>query len=345
MVVIVSSKNGLGNLTSLETSHGTLHFPQYFPGIKVDNGDLTKNIFPKYKSWFETIMINISDLLSSRFSRNILKDKIHNFLRYDGIIFCDSGGFSKHSSKYSQQDLLYAQLQIGVDIATTLDLPIRVTKTWHDRERIFKSIENALEASEYLKESNILLYASVHGRSSSELISVIQYLEKKGNFDGYAIGSLIPIMSNIRYIVNLIIKIKKTIPNKLIHVYGLTGYGLFLLLFYLGVNSVDSHGYLLYGVRRYYFIPGKATTRLNRLPIDSHLPCDCPVCNNVFPTDIDNRESLAFHNYWVLRNEVMMARNMMKQELYREYIKDRLKYFPIYLKEIDYIDRKISNFL
>ena len=338
-------QNGLATLSEIHTTHGTLHLPQYFPGMKIDNSDLTKNLLPKYKFWFNTLMINISDLLSSRFSKIILNNKIHQLLEYDGIIFSDGGGYSKCSVDYTQKDIIEAQIMIDVDIASTLDYPILLRKTWHRRSRISKSVENALEAKKLAKNSKFLLYASVHGRSCTEIISVVRYLEKRGGFDGYAVGSLIPIFSNFRFVINLLIRLRQIIPNKPLHVYGLTGFGLFLLLFYMGVDSVDSHGYLLAGARRYYFILGKNTTRFHHLIKNKQLPCTCPICKNSTPKEIDDRTSLTFHNYWVLKNEVSIAREMIQKECYRDYLEERLEFFPIYLKELDYIDRKMANIL
>jgi len=336
-------QNGLAKIQNLETPSGEIIFPQYFPGIKVDNNDLTKNLFPKYKSYFTNIMINISDLLSSRYAKKFLDNNIHDTLKFNGVIFSDSGGFTKKSQNFSQKVIIENQINLGVDIATTLDQPIRVSKTWHNRERILVSINNAIEASNLSKNFDIILFGSVHGRSSDEIISVIKYLEKKGSFHGYAIGSLIPITGNIRYVVNLILKVRRAIPHKPIHVYGLTGYGLFHLLFYLGISSVDSHGYLLHGVRRYYFIPGKNTTRLNQLKQDELLPCVCPICKDRYPREINHRVLIAMHNYLVLKHEVNLSHKMIQQEEYRSFIKDRLLHFPFYQKEIKYIDRKLLD--
>jgi len=290
-------------------------------------------------------MINASDLLSSRFSENLLKNKIHKLLEFDGIIFSDGGGFSKHSKAYNQKDVFEAQITLGVDIASTLDYPILLRKTWPRRDKITRSVENAIIAKNCAKNEDILLFASIHGRSFSEIISVVRYLEKHGGFDGYAIGSLVPMMSNLRYVINLILRLRRAIPEKPLHVYGLTGFGLFLLLFYLGVDSVDSHGYLLAGVRRYYFVFGRNTIRFNQLLNSEQLPCGCPICKNSKPEDINNRVMLSIHNYWVLRNEVSLAREMIHKESLRDHLVERLKPFPLYMKELDYIDRKMANFL
>jgi 7-cyano-7-deazaguanine tRNA-ribosyltransferase len=340
-----SANNGFALISNLKTEHGLLNFPAYFPAVRFRNFDPFHSFIQRYKEQFPTLMINACDLNSPRTPKGLLERGIHKFLRFDGIVFCDGGGFSKYSQPYNQRQILRIQDQLGSDIASSLDYPVHLRKTWHRRDRIVRSAKNAVQMRKTVEKSSFLVYASVHGRSSTEIINVVNYLEKHGGFDGYAIGSLVPLQTMIRHIIRILLKLRTAVPNKPIHVYGLTGLVLLLILYYLGIDSVDSHGYLLSGARRNYYILGENTVRFSDILESGQLPCKCPICKGSTPEKINSREQLAFHNYWVVRKEMAFARKMIERNRYKEYLENRLVSFPLYTRELGYMTRKMRNFL
>ena len=340
-----SRDNGLALISNLKTEHGLLNLPAYFPAVRFRNYDPFHSFIQRYKEQFPTLMINACDLKSARTPEGLRERGIHKFLEFDGIVFCDGGGFSKYSQPYTQRQIFRVQDQLGADIASTLDYPVYLRKTWHCRDRIARSAKNAVQMRKIVERSSFLIYASVHGRSSTEIINLVSYLEKHGGFDGYAIGSLVPLKGRIRHIIRILLKLRTTVPNKPIHVYGLAGLALFLILYYLGIDSVDSHGYLLSGARRYYYVLGKNTVRFSEILESRQLPCKCPICKGSTPEKINSREQLAFHNYWVVREELAFARKMIERNRYKEYLENRLVSFPLYKRELGYMTRKMENFL
>lgn len=340
-----SASNGLAHISNLKTEHGLLDLPAYFPAVRFRNYDPFHGFIQRYKEQFPTLMINACDLKSSRTPQGLLEKGIHSFLEFDGIVFCDGGGFSKYSQLYNQRQIFRVQDQMGADIASTLDYPVYLRKTWHRRDRIARSAKNAVQMRKTAEKSDFLIYASVHGRSSTEIINVVSYLEKHGGFDGYAIGSLVPLQGMIHHITRILLKLRTAVRNKPIHVYGLAGLALFLILYYLGIDSVDSHGYMLSGARRHYYVPGGNTIHFSEILESGQLPCKCPVCKGSRPEEINSREQLAFHNHWVVRQELAFAREMIERNMYREYLENRLVSFPLYRRELGYMTRKMENFL
>ena len=340
-----SADNGLALISNLKTEHGLLSLPAYFPAVRFRNYDPFHSFIQRFKEHFPTLMINACDLKSPRTPQGLLERGIHKFLEFDGIVFCDGGGFSKYSQSYNQRQIFRVQDQLGADIASTLDYPVYLCKTWHRRDRIAKSAKNAVQMRKTAEKSSFLIYASVHGRSSTEIINLVSYLEKHGGFDGFAIGSLVPLQGRIRHIIRILLKLRTALCNKPIHVYGLAGLALFLMLYYIGIDSVDSHGYLLSGARRHYYVPGGNTIRFSEILKSGWLPCKCPICKGSTPEKINSREQLAFHNYWVVREELAFARKMIERNMYKEYLEERLVSFPLYRRELGYMTRKMENFL
>lgn len=340
-----SASNGLARVSTLKTGHGSLNLPAYFPAMRFRNYDPFLSYIRNHKEYFPTLMINGCDLKSTRIPKGLLERGIHKFLEFGGVVFCDGGGFSKFSQSYTQSDVKCLQHQVGADIASTLDYPVFLRKTWHRRDRITKSAHNAVQMTNTVDNSSFLIFASVHGRSSTEIINMVRYLDKHGGFDGYAVGSLVPIRARIRHIAKILLKLRISVPDKPIHVYGLTGLAFLLLLYYIGIDSVDSHGYLLSGARRYYYVPGRNTVRFSHILEGEHLPCRCTVCRGSTPEKISSREQLAFHNYCVVREELVFARKMIERNRYKEYLEDRLSSFPLYKRELGYLARKMEHFL
>jgi len=340
-----SVHNGLALISKLKTNHGLLSFPAYFPAVRFRNYDPFHTYIRLHKEQFPTLMINASDLTSSRTPEGLLERGIHNFLEFDGIVFCDGGGFSKYSKSYNQNQIFRIQNQVSADIASTLDYPVYLRKTWHRRDLIARSAKNAVLMRKIAEKSNLLVYASIHGRSSTEIMNVVRYLEKHSVFDGYAIGSLVPLQSKIRYITKIILKLRTNVRDKPIHAYGLAGFALSLLLFFLGVDSVDSHGYLLSGARRNYYVPRGNAVHFSEILERRELPCRCPICKDSAPEEINSREQLALHNHWVIQEELAFAQKMIERNRYKDYLEARLVSFPLFKKELGYMTRKMENFL
>jgi len=286
------------------------------------------------------ILVNAS-LLNTCFTRDL-----RGLLNYNGIIFSDGGGYSKESRYRRQDSLIALQLKLDVDIVTTLDYPIHLSRTWAKRKRIRHSIDNALSAAKSLRNrGGLLLYASVHGPSSTEVINATRYLARHSIFDGYALGSLISVKSDYKKIIDLVIAARRAVKKRPLHVYGIVGSATYLLLFYLGVDSVDSQGSLLSGGTRHYYVPGRTDVQFQKLKETGRLPCSCQICRDRTVNDLEVREKIALHNLLTVQREVSEVRKHIEERTYGEYLKTRFDQNPILKKAFEYAERKVQRIL
>jgi tRNA-guanine family transglycosylase len=228
----------------------------------------------------------------------------------DVVLFADSGGFDFKSGEIdtTPEDTIETQSKIGADIFGTLDLPLsKDNRTSENRRRVQKSAEYALDAS-YLHDGDELLFASVQGRDPETIRNSVQYLEKHGEFDGYAIGGLAPIRSNYKKVIRLVLAARRA-TDKHLHVYGLGGIVYQPLLVYLGVDSFDSTAFIRSAGNRNYLIPGFGGEELRNIDGMEYLPCPCPVCCSTTLEEIrESRELLVKHNSWALAIELRKFR-------------------------------------
>lgn len=224
----------------------------------------------------------------------------------DTIVFADSGGFDFTSSRVdtTPAKTLETQKQLDADIYGTVDVPLsRENRAAENQERIDQSIQFALEASDR-HDGDALLFASVHGYDPKTIRNGIRHFEKHGDFDGYALGSMVPIRTDYRKVTKLIIS-ARTATDKHLHVYGLGGLVYQPLLLYLGVDSFDSSAFIRAAGNRNYQIPGFGGEELRNIEDLDRLPCPCPVCG---PRELDDirqdRTALTQHNLWALATEL-----------------------------------------
>lgn len=228
----------------------------------------------------------------------------------DTIVFADSGGFDFTGVEIdtTPEKTLETQRQLNADIYGTVDVPLsRENRATENQERIDRSIQFALEASDR-HDGDARLLASVHGYDPETVRNGIRHLEKRGNFDGYALGSLVPIRTDYEKVTKLVLSARKT-TDKHLHVYGLGGLVYQPLLLYLGVDSFDSSAFIRAAGNRNYLIPGFGGEELHNIEDMEMLPCPCPVCGQRELDDIrQDRTALTQHNLWALATELRRFR-------------------------------------
>ncbi len=234
----------------------------------------------------------------------------------DTIVFADSGGFDFTSGEVdtTPKETLETQRQLDADIYGTVDVPLsRNNRAAENQERIERSIQFALEASDH-HDGDSLLLASVHGYDPESIRNSIQYLEKYGDFDGYALGSLVPIRTDYGKVTSLVLAARKA-TEKHLHVYGLGGLVYQPLLLYLGVDSFDSSAFIRAAGNRNYLIPGFGGEELQNIEEMKRLPCPCPICGQRTLNDIrQDRTALTQHNLWALATELRRFRYVAESE-------------------------------
>lgn len=214
-----------GKLTHLNTLHGSIAFPTFFPdgtlGVVrgVDSTDLEN-------AEVEGIVINAYHLLVAGMDKKVkLFSGIHEFMRWERPIITDSGGFQVMSLVHDHPDLgkisdqgitfkyngekvlltpeksIEIQLQLGTDMAIVLDDCTRSDMSLKDQK---KSVERTIAWAKRCKEeferlasqpckawpckANPLLFAVVQGGNNKNLRKYCASELIKIGFDGYCFG-------------------------------------------------------------------------------------------------------------------------------------------------------------
>jgi 7-cyano-7-deazaguanine tRNA-ribosyltransferase len=297
--------------------------PYSFPVFKIP---------PEFRFWIrflhavspKGVMVN-SSILGRWPKRNVLLEKgIHGFLRFKGAIFADSGGFSVKSLGWTQEDLFDFQRRIKPNLVTTLDHPVDLTKVWAHRERMVCSTRNAEMVRGKSRADRFVLLASVHGATTDELQNAILRLERLGIFDGYAVGSALTLSSDYFRLMRLVLAARIAAGTKHLHVYGTAGQSLHLLMFFLGVDTVDSQGFLLSaGNGKFFMADGEIYRRKSREKVS----CYCRFCRGRSPATMP-RERIAYHNFEQIQNDLTIAHSAIRKGWYREFLKSRFRALP-----------------
>jgi 7-cyano-7-deazaguanine tRNA-ribosyltransferase len=300
---------------TLETNHGTVDTPVLFPVRNI--GKRSSDNTPSYVGTIpdlSTAMVNARSIRQRDTQWDRLRDgatfRDEMDVPENTVVFADSGGFDFHSDEVDTTPArtLETQREIGADLFGTVDLPLsRNNRDAENQRRIEESIDHAIQASD-LHNGDELLIASVHGYDPETVRNGIRYLERNGEFDGYALGSLVPIRTDYTKTTKLIIAARQA-TDKHLHVYGLGGIVYLPLLLYLGVDSFDSTSFLQSAGKRNYLLPGFGGTALRHVETLDRLPCPCPVCaNETLDTIRTDRDLLTKHNLWAITTELRRFR-------------------------------------
>ncbi len=232
------------------------------------------------------------------------------------IVFADSGGFDfkTESVDTTPEKTLQTQEVIDADIYGTVDVPLsRENRSAQNDCYVRENVDRAIEASE-VHDGEALLFASLHGYDPEKIRNGIQYLETHGDFDGYALGSLVPIRTDYKKVISLILSARRS-TDKHLHVYGLGGLVYQPLLLYLGVDSFDSTAFIRSAGKRNYLLPGFGGEELGNIEEMEYLPCSCPICGSQRLDQIrEERDLLTRHNLWALAVELRKFRYMAEAE-------------------------------
>lgn len=340
----------LARVGMLETPRGTFETPILFPvhnaGVRRDgNSPEYWNEIPDMK----TMMLNAYFIKNNSIYYRLVKKGLHKYFNMDGLFFVDSGGFQSrlYNLKIEPIEILRVQEQIGSDIASTLDIPIypedHILKNQHAKY-IKMSVENALKCLKNREREEMKLYASIHGNEISVLLNTIDYLNRRGNFDGFAIGGLVAKRNDLYQLIDLILSVKKHIGDKQLHVFGLGGPSIIPLLVYIGVDSFDSSSFLTAGSNRIYYMPERGSIKFREMPELHMLPCVCPVCSKSSFEEIrSQRKLIALHNLWTITYELRKLKLSIKEGDLEQYLDNRFVHNPLIKNAYQYAKARVRG--
>jgi len=300
---------------TLETPHGRIETPILFPVRNI--GKRSSDNTPEYADTIPDLttgMVNTRSIRQRDPQWNRIQDgasiREEMGVPEETVLFADSGGFDFSDGEVdtTPERVLETQQAIEADIFGTVDLPLsRENRDAENQRRIEESTRYALEASDK-HDGDEPLFASVHGYDPETVRNTLKYLDRNGDFDGYALGSMVPIRTDYEKVTKLVLAARKA-TEKHLHVYGLGGIVYQPLLLYLGVDSFDSTAFIRSAGNRNFLIPGFGGEELRNIEELEYLPCSCPVCSSHTYSEIrENRELLTRHNLWALVTELRRFR-------------------------------------
>lgn len=314
------------------------------------------------------LMVNAYEILQAdHIARNVRGMGVHRYLGYDGLIIMDSGGY--HFSKTKDVDakvesLLLLYEKSRPDLAVVLDHPIAPNLPVDEAKR---RIEKTLEYTRVMVERRRFdlpeLVPAIHGYDEQTLRYVIDSINKIGDFDVYAVGSLVSWQAQSMWgqgiveVARIVALAKSMLYNKILHAFGVAKTHTTPILFYAGADSLDTISWIMQAVYGKIHLPAsggidfsvRATQgrrpKLN--PREARLleECDCPVCRRhgweVLRVDSKAR---AMHNAWVYQKEMNHIRELMKTGEFERWVWRLYGRHPVYreaLRVADKIRRKV----
>lgn len=296
-----------------------------------------------------TMMINAYNVREGSIWDKLKNDGLHRHYSKDGVFFADSGGFQAKRYQINIDPLRILQVQesLGADIASTLDMPVFPNDTIFSithRDAIQISIKNAIFALQNREHEDMLLYATIHGNDTKMILNMIDYLKKKGTFDGYAIGGLVPKRSDLHKVIDLVFSVRKKIGDAPLHIFGLGGVSMIPLLAYVGGDTFDSSAFLTAGSRRVYYRPGREHIEFKDMNETTFLPCVCPVCSrHTFEEIRSERKLIALHNLWMITAELRKLRTAIQDNEVEPYLEARFQRNPLISEGFRYAKMKVRG--
>ena len=302
------------------------------------------------------VMVNAYEIMQTmRTETEVRQRGIHDYLGFKGPITMDSGGFlfmQKETLKVDPLSILKLYRESRPDYGVVLDHPLGPNLATPQRKRRqLRTLRNTRQMVESRSTSDPELIPVIHGHTSHSIEWYVQELQKIDDFDIYGIGSLVPSAFNTRgvggiyNVVEILCQVRRLLPKKKIHVFGIGSAITMHLMFYAGADSVDSSSWRskaafgaiqLAGIGDRYITSNRRHKKYLNLSrkeeriLDS---CKCPACRHHSLGDMrKNFELRALHNAWVFQNEIKKVRRLITDNRYENYVEQVLKinrFYPV----------------
>ncbi|WP_246589261.1 tRNA-guanine transglycosylase [Methanofollis formosanus] len=335
------------NIRIIDTATRELETPAFFPvhnGGKGGEGNT-----PRYWEMIpdmNTMMINAYSIYSSPLYEKMGEGGLHDKYSNNGVFFVDSGGFQQknHDLTLDPIEMLRVQENVGADIAATLDLPVFAKDCIYNQkysDAVKISVKNALIALDNREREDMLIYASLQGNDPIMMMNTIDYLKKRGNFDGFAIGGCISKRSDYHAIIDIIHAVRKRIGDLPLHVFGLGGPTMIPLMVYMGADTFDSSAFLKAGSKRLYYMPGNGSIEFSDIPETTYLPCTCPICSiHPYEEVRSERKLIGMHNLWMITHEIRKLKMAIEENEVEQYLEKRFMNSPAMYEAFRYAKAK-----
>ncbi|AAY80043.1 queuine tRNA-ribosyltransferase [Sulfolobus acidocaldarius DSM 639] len=323
-----------GRIGILETKHGKLETPAFFPVINPVKNEIT--IQDILSVGFESIITN-AFLIKKYIGK---EEDLHSILNYNKILMTDSGAYQilqYGDIDVSNVDIVNYETKLKPDIAVILDIPTGLTEDKKEAEKSVEStISRAKEASKFveLSKDEIIWVHPIQGGMYLDLIEYsARIADMNQDYKMLALGSPTVLMQRYEYapLIDMIYKSKSNVSRgKPFHLFGGGHPHIFAFAVALGVDTFDSASYILYA-RDHRYMTRERVYRLEEL---DYFPCSCPICSRYSPKDVMEMPEeqkvrlIALHNLYVIKEEINYIKQSLKEGRLFEYIQQKAYSHP-----------------
>lgn len=315
-----------------------------------------------YSEYFDGVMTSVASLTDYGINRERYEDYISEpikdrdvFEDFEGTLFIDSGGYkflgdgeldgSDFEVEVDQGTIYEIQQRLGADITVNLDRPIAPDDDYDDRvEKARKTAENVAEYLDLFDNRTQTRYLTLHGYNYSMLDTFLQEVDDvigrnrvRREFDGVALGSLVPLKDNKGKLITAVSDCRSVLndwgfDDLPLHVLGISSSAIPLLAA-VGADTFDSSSYLHSAINGKY-----CTSLLGSEPLDEVdlSQCDCPVCSDEelvsrmqgnAEYQKDKLGAVSMHNLIIQKREVKRIRETIRRpgtDAFIEYLEESL---------------------
>ena len=208
--------------------------------------------------------------------------KIHDLLKFDGIIETDSGAYQilQYGDVEVKPDaIIRFQERLDTDIGVILDIPTdQEASKQHAKWTVDETLRRAKEAQQTITRRDILWVGPVQGGVHADLVAYSAREMAKLDFQIHALGSPTTVMQQYQYdkLVDMIMAAKLNLPaDRPLHLFGAGHPMMFALAIALGCDIFDSASYALFA-RNDRYLTSQGTAKMEDL---EYFPCTCPACH------------------------------------------------------------------
>ncbi len=347
--------DALGRIGKLEVNNKKMITPNLFPVVHPFKNIISPAELKSYGA--QSVFTNAYILFQNEVERdNILKQKIHQYLDFDGLIATDSGAFQQYMYKKSKMKIEAEQIEafqekIESDFPVILDIPVQPDDTYDIAKiKVDTTIVRAKENIKRRSNENSAWFGPIHGGKYDDLLTRCINEMNKLDFGVYAIGGLVKSFLDYRFDVAIQILLnvkKKIIPNKPIHMFGLGLPQFFSLAVACGCDLMDSAAYILYAKENRYFTLSTGTKNLKDL---EEFPCHCPICTKFTSSELKKYEKdlriklLAEHNLYLSFSELRTIRQAIREGNLWELVEQRIRTHPNLVKAAQFLKKESPTF-
>ena len=247
----ITARDGQARLGKIHTTHGVVETPCLLPVINPNIRTIEpREMWDKYG--IQAVITNSYVIWKHDKLKDVAKsDGVHSLLDYPGMIMTDSGTFQSYvygDVEVGVEEIVRFQEEIGVDVATMLDIFTRPDMTYSQvdnavNETVIRSQPSILAAGKVMINGPIQggVFPDLRAKSAREM--------SKLDFNIHPIGGIVPIMEKQRYtqLAKIMLACKSNLsPNRPVHMFGCGHPMLFPMLIAMGADLFDSAAYVLF---------------------------------------------------------------------------------------------------